>query len=362
MSNSSSDGPGNRTPAFTPSHLAREIASQPDEVEGFLERNLGEMRRLAAELPACSYALVAARGSSDHAATYARYVWGALAGLPVAPAAPSLHTLYKTPPRMDGALVVGISQSGQSPDVVSVVEEARAQRRPTVAFTNDPSSPLGQASDYVFKLCETPELAIAATKTYTTQLTGVALLGAVLGKSEPHVEELRRLPEAMRKVLVGVREAAVNTAADQQLVTSYLTLARGINLCTAEELGLKLRELLCLPTHGWSAADFRHGSIAMITRGQPVLMIMPSGVGFQDLQKLAVEITERGAAITVISDDPTAAPMARHRLPLTAAVPEWLSPLTCVLAGQVLALEMVLARKLDPDRPAGLGAKVVRTV
>jgi glucosamine--fructose-6-phosphate aminotransferase (isomerizing) len=344
------------------SNLAREIASQPDEVERFIERNLGEMRRLAASLPTCSYALVAARGSSDHAATYARYVWGGLAGLPVAPAAPSLHTLYKTPPRMEGALMVGISQSGQSPDVVSVVEEARAQKRPTVAFTNDATSPLAKASDYVFKLCDSPELAIAATKTYTTQLTGVALLGAVLGKSEPHIEELRRLPTAMRAVLTGVREAAVTTAAAQNLITSYLTLARGINLCTAEELGLKLRELLCLPTHGWSAADFRHGSIAMITRGQPVLMIMPSGVGFADLQKLAVEVTERGAAITVISDDPAAAPMARHRLPLAASVSEWLSPLTTVLAGQVLALEMVLARGLNPDKPAGLAEKVVKTV
>jgi glucosamine--fructose-6-phosphate aminotransferase (isomerizing) len=159
-----------------------------------------------------------------------------------------------------------------------------------------------------------------------------------------------------------VRAAAAAVGQAQKDVTSYLTLARGINLCTAEELGLKLRELLCLPTHGWSAADFRHGSIAMITRGQPVLMIMPSGVGFQDLQKLAVEVTDRGAAITVISDDPSAAPMARHRLPLAAAVPEWLSPLTTVLAGQTLALEMVLARGLDPDRPAGLGDKVVKTV
>lgn len=319
------------------------------------------MQRLATSLPACSYALVAARGSSDHAATYARYVWGALAGLPVAPAAPSLHTLYKTPPRMTGALVVGISQSGQSPDVVSVVAEGRAQGRPTVAFTNDETSPLAQHADYVFKLCETPEHAIAATKTYTTQLAGVALLGAALGRSQAHLEDLRRLPEAMRKVLAGAQAACHQAGAATTDVTSFLTLARGINLCTADELGLKLRELLCLPTHGWSAADFRHGSIAMIVRGTPVLLVMPSGAGFADLQQLAIEVTERGAVITVISDDPAAAPMARHRLPLAATVPEWLSPLTSVLVGQLLALEMVLARGLNPDRPAGLGAKVVKT-
>jgi glutamine---fructose-6-phosphate transaminase (isomerizing) len=344
------------------SFLAQEIASQPDEVERFLDRHLPEMQRMAGALPACSYALVAARGSSDHAATYARYVWGALAGLPVAPAAPSLHTLYKTPPRMEGALVVGISQSGQSPDVVSVVEEGRRQGRPTVAFTNDPGSPLAAASDYVFKLCETPEHAIAATKTYTTQLAGVALLGATLGRSQAQLDELRRLPAAMRKVLAGAAAAAAACATAQKDVTSFLTLARGINLCTADELGLKLRELLCLPTHGWSAADFRHGSIAMIVRGTPILLVMPSGAGFADMQKLAVEVTERGAVLTVIGDDPSAAPMARHRLPLAEAVPEWLSPLTTVLAGQLFALEMVRARGLNPDRPAGLAEKVVRTV
>jgi glucosamine--fructose-6-phosphate aminotransferase (isomerizing) len=359
---STSSATASDSPPPGSSYLAQEIASQPDEVERFIERHLPQMRRMADALPPCSYALVAARGSSDHAATYARYVWGALAGLPVAPAAPSLHTLYKTPPRMQGALVVGISQSGQSPDVVSVVEEGRKQGRPTVAFTNDETSPLAQHADYVFKLCETAEHAIAATKTYTTQLTGVALLGATLGRSEAHIEELRRLPAAMRLVLAGAREGAQLAGSAMTDVTSFLTIARGINLCTADELGLKLRELLCLPTHGWSAADFRHGSIAMIVRGTPVLLVMPSGVGFDDLQKLAVEVTDRGAAITVISDDPAAAPMARHRVPLAVTVSEWLSPLTTVAAGQLLALEMVKARGLNPDRPAGLGAKVVRTV
>jgi glutamine---fructose-6-phosphate transaminase (isomerizing) len=345
------------------SFLAREIASQPAEVARFIERHSSAMTGLAQTLPACSYALIAARGSSDHAATYARYVWGALAGLPVAPAAPSLHTLYGTPPRMTGALVAGISQSGQSPDVVKVVEEGRKQGRPTVAFTNDPGSPLGRTAEHVFNLCETPEHAVAATKTYTTQLAGVALLGASAAAAQPQrLEELRQLPEAMQQVLQAAAEPCRRAAADLKEVTSFITLARGINLCTADELALKLRELLCLPTHGWSAADFRHGSIAMIVPGTPVLLIMPSGVGFADMQKLAQEVTDRGAMLTVMSDDPAAAPMARHRIPLAAPVPEWLSPLTAVLAGQLLALELCLARGLDPDRPRWLGDKIVKTL
>lgn len=345
------------------SYLAQEITSQPQEVEGFLKRHTAEMLALSRTLPPCDYALVAARGSSDHAATYARYVLGALAGLPVAPAAPSLHTLYRTPPRLNGALVIGVSQSGQSPDVVSVVEEGRRQGRPTLAFTNDAQSPLAQAADHVFTLCASPERAIAATKTYTTQLAGMALLGAAMARSDPHLAALERLPEAMAQVLSGARAAAAEVAGQLGEVTSFLMLARGINLCTADELSLKLRELLCLPTHGWSAADFRHGSIAILTPGRrsDALLIMPRGAGFADMQKLAEELGARGGALTVISDDPGAVPGAFARLPLAASVPEWLSPLTAVLPGQLLALQMVLSRGLDPDRPAGLPEKVVKT-
>jgi glutamine---fructose-6-phosphate transaminase (isomerizing) len=343
------------------SFLLQEIASQPAEVAALLDRHEAAMQRLVATLPACSYALVAARGSSDHATTYARYLWGMLGGLPVAPAAPSLHTLYHRPPRLQGALVVGISQSGQSPDVVAVVEEGRRQGRPTIAFTNDPGSPLARTADHVFDLCQTPELAIAATKTYTTQLAAVALFGAALSGQEARLEELRRLPEAMQKVLQGAAEPARTAAGRLRELSSLMTLARGVNLCTADELGLKLRELLCLPTHGWSAADLRHGSIALVQPGTPALLVMPAGAAFADMQKLAEEIGERGAELTVISDDPAAAPAATNRLPLAASVPEWLSPATAVLPGQLLALELVLARNLDPDRPRGLATKVVKT-
>jgi glucosamine--fructose-6-phosphate aminotransferase (isomerizing) len=354
-------GGGVVTAAEMISFLAREIASQPAEVAGFISRHAGAMVRLAGSLPACSYALVAARGSSDHATTYARYLWGLLARLPVASAAPSLHTLYHRPPRLNGALVVGISQSGQSPDVISVVEEGRRQGRPTLAFTNDPASPLARTADHVFDLCLTPEQAIAATKTYTTQLCAVALFGAALSGEEARLEELRRLPEAMERVLAAAAQPCQEAAGRLHDLGSLLTLARGVNLCTADELGLKLRELLCLPTFGWSAADLRHGSIVLVQPGTRALLVMPTGAAFTDMQELAQEIGARGAEVIVISDDPQAAPGALHRLPLVVSVPEWLSPATAVLPGQLLALELALARGLDPDRPRGLTDKVVKT-
>ena len=344
------------------SFLSREIASQPAEVGGFIDRHAAAMERLGHTLPHCSYVVIAARGSSDHAATFARYVLGGVARLPVASAAPSLHTLYKTPPRFEGALVVGISQSGQSPDVVSVVEEARAQGRPTIGFTNDLGSPLARMSDHVFDLCLTPEHAIAATKTYTTQLAAVALLGAALAKDQARLEELRRLPEAMAKVLAGAAEPCAAAAASLRDEQSFLTIARGINLCTAEELALKLRELLRVTTQGFSAADFRHGSIALIVPGVPVLLIAPRGIASDDMSALASELTARGAKLAVIAEQPAAMPGMALPIPLAATVPEWLSPISAVLPGQLLALELVLAKGLDPDRPRGLPEKVVKTV
>lgn len=158
--------------------LAREIQSQPELLAQLIDAELPHIRQMVRDLPACQYAVIAARGSSDHAATYATYAWAGLVGWPVALATPSLHTLYQTPPRFAGALVVGISQSGQSPDIISVVAEARRQGRPTIAITNDPASPLALAADHVVGLHMGAEQSIAATKTYTAQLLAMALFAA----------------------------------------------------------------------------------------------------------------------------------------------------------------------------------------
>src|SRR6185503_18703610 len=142
-----------------------------EAVARLLEREADRVGTIAAQLPACEYALIAARGTSDHAATYAKYIWAALA-------APALHTLYAAPPRMKGALVVGVSQSGQSPDIVAVLEEGKRQGRPTLAITNDGASPLAAAADHVIELHAGAERSVAATKTYTAQLAVMALLAA----------------------------------------------------------------------------------------------------------------------------------------------------------------------------------------
>lgn len=340
--------------------LEAEINSQPQVIAALLDRELEHVRRIAAGLTSFSYALIAARGTSDHAATYAQYAWGAVAGYPVALAAPSLHTLYNAPPRMDGALVVGVSQSGQSPDIVGVVEEGRRQGRPTLAITNDPGSPLATAADHVIELHAGPERSVAATKTYTAQLAVMAMLAAAWSGRPERLAELQLLPAALAATLEGAVGVAAR-AERYRYMEQCVVIGRGFNYPTALELALKLKELTYVMADAYSSADFRHGPIATIAQGTPVILIMPRGAVFADMLDLAHDLRARGAELLVCSDDPAAEALAATALPLRGALPEWLSPIAAIVPGQILALHLALARGLAPDQPRGL-QKVTLTV
>ena len=222
--------------------LRSEIFEQPAALGRLLRRQADPAQEIARSIRSrgIHWVFIAARGSSDHAALYAKYLWGSRNGLPVALAAPSLFTLYQTPPKIQGALVVGISQSGQSPDIVSVLAEARRQGAPTLAITNDPSSPLAQAAEMVLDTCSGPEHAIAATKTYTAQLLSIALLSTALS-GEDH-QDLDRVPAWIQGALD--LDGSVEQAAQRcRHMTHCLVLARGLNHATAFEWSLKLKEL-----------------------------------------------------------------------------------------------------------------------
>ena len=326
-----------------------------------LERETPRVRRLVAALPGVSHAVIAARGSSDHAAAYATYAWGALARLPVALAAPSLYTIYQAPPRLDGALVVGISQSGQSPDIVAVLEEGKRQGRPTLALVNDTTSPLAQMADHVIELHAGEERSVAATKTYTAQLAALALLAATWHGDAGGLAELRRLPDAIAATLSASGEVA-GCAARYRALERCLCIGRGYNHATALELALKLKELTYVMAAGYSPADFRHGPIATVDDGLPALMVMPAGAVFADMRALAESLQERGAELLVISDlDPSQLPRDATLLACPSSMPEWLSPVTAIVPGQVLALHLARAKGIDPDQPRGL-TKVTRTI
>ncbi len=341
--------------------LESEIAEQPQAVERFLT-SAGEItRRIAAEINqrGATYILIAARGSSDNAARYGQYLFGALNRLPVALATPSLYTLYSAPPQMAGALVIGISQSGRSPDIVSVLESAREQSQATLAITNDTASPMALAADWVLPLDAGEERAVAATKTYTTSIAALALLSACMAGDAERLADLERMPEMMRRTLATTQ--GMSTLVERyRYAERSAVIGRGFNYGTAFEVALKVKELTRLVIEPYSSADFLHGPISILEPGFPLILVAPSGKVLSDLADLAEAVRQRGAETIIISDDEALLRGARTALPLPHGTPEWLSPIVAVLPGQVFAATLAQAKGLDLDHPVGLH-KITRT-
>ena len=338
------------------SMFEREIYEQPVAIARLLETTRGTVEQVAAaihERDIC-YLMIAARGSSDHAATYAQYLFAAYNGLPVALATPSLYTIYRKPPRLRHVLVLGISQSGQSVDILEVLQEANRQGALTAAITNDPSSPLAQAAEFVLDLNAGEEKAIAATKTYTASLTMLALLSAVLGQDEERLASLTQLPQSITRTLEMAAEAVERQAERYRYMEDCVVIGRGLNYATAFEIALKLKELTYVVAVPYSSADFLHGPMAIVEPGFPVLVVAPDGAMFPDMLAFLEQLNGRAAEILVISNRMEAIELAKTALPLPTGIPEWLSPVVSVIPGQLLALHLALAKRLDPDAPRGL--------
>jgi glucosamine--fructose-6-phosphate aminotransferase (isomerizing) len=322
--------------------LARsEMAEQPQVLERLLRESAAAIAAAGADIVARRprFAVIAARGSSDNVARYAQHLLGRFWGMPVALAAPSLHTLYDADIDYRDALVIGISQSGASPDVAGVVKAATAQGAVTIAITNEASSLLAESARHVIELRTGPERSVAATKTYTASLGAVAALVGV----DPR--DLAALPKAMERQL--------DCPVPEEIAATWERLAvvgRGVAYGTAFEAALKLSELTGVIAAPWSSADFMHGPIAIVEPGFPILAIAPSGPTLDGMRELLDAATERGADVTVISD---VAGLPGRRIHM-CAVPEWLSPLVSVIAAQKLAVGAAEVLGRDVDRPTGL--------
>jgi glutamine---fructose-6-phosphate transaminase (isomerizing) len=342
--------------------LWSEIHEQATVLEGLLRAQAGHAAEIAAAITARqpAWALVAARGSSDNAGLYAQYLWGARNGLAVALATPSLFTHYARPPRLAGALVVGISQSGQSPDIIGVLEEARRQGAPTLAITNDPGSRLAAAAEWVLPTGAGEERAIAATKTYTSQLLAVALLSAALPGGEEDGEALAGVPQAVAATLQ-LAEAVAAAAPRYGEMKRCVVLGRGFHYATACEWALKLEELTYIVAEPYSAADFRHGPVAMAAPGFPVLAVVPGGAVYADVVALLrTLVEERGVDLVALSDEEEALALARTPLRLPGGLPEWLTPIPAIVAAQLFSYHLARAMGRDTEAPRGL-SKVTRT-
>jgi glucosamine--fructose-6-phosphate aminotransferase (isomerizing) len=340
--------------------LEKEIWEQPAVVGRILELEAPRVASLTSHLQGrFDHLFIAARGTSDNAARYANYLFGAHNRLQVALATPSLFTLYRKPPRLDGALVIGISQSGQSPDIVTVVQEGRHQGHPTIAITNELKSPLAEAAEFVIPMQAGTEHAIPATKTYTASLAVLALLSALLANDPVRLDQLGLMPEHMSRTLantLGVIEQVQNYR-EMSLCT---VVGRGFNYGTAFEIALKIREMDRVIAEPYSSADFQHGPIAMIDAGYPVIVVAPDGAVVDDMLALVQRLRGLRAELLMISDRPDLLQDAQLGFPLPSGVPEWLTPLITVLPAQVFGLYLARLKGLNPDVPDGIN-KVTRT-
>lgn len=342
-------------------HLYREIHEQPAVLRRFLNEQKGPVKELAKAIRQrnINHVIIAARGTSDNAGRYAQYVLGAQNRLMVTLATPSLFTIYQRPPQMGNALVLGISQSGKSPDIVAVLAEAKKQGALTAVLTNIPDSDLGQQGDVVIDLCAGEETAVAATKTYTSQLAAVALLSATLAADTALFAALEKLPDAVNATLT-MQETIAQIAPRYRYMQRTVVIGRGYNYATAFELALKMKELTYSIAEPYSSADFRHGPLALIDEGFPVIVIAPSGKMLPEMGDFIRTLRQRQAEIIAISDDAALLSMARIPLTLPAPVPEWLSPVTAIVPGQMLAMNLAHARDFDVDSPRAI-QKVTET-
>jgi glucosamine--fructose-6-phosphate aminotransferase (isomerizing) len=330
-------GPGER--------MVVDMAAQPNVLRALTARRAEVIGSLRGPRPAG--VVIVARGSSDYAAIFGRYLLEAATGRPVALAAASLQTLYGVELHLSGWLAVGISQSGRTPEIATVLDRYRRAGARTVAVTNEPGSPLASAASVSIPLGAGEEGAVPATKTFTAQLAAMALLAEALGPVAWGAGDWRRLPELVEEVLAdpGPAERAAAALGDAH---ELVAVGRGYLMCVALEAALKLREATGVRAEGWSVADFRHGPVTVARGDLPLLAVSASGPAAADVEELAVELERAGTPVLTLADRPDA------ELPYPGGLAEPLCALPATVRAQQLALALARRRELDPDEPPRL--------
>ncbi|HYT26843.1 MAG TPA: SIS domain-containing protein [Actinomycetota bacterium] len=340
--------------------MAAEIAEQPEAVARTLDALRPLRGGLAGLAAGARHVLFLARGSSDNAATYGRYLCEVQAGRAASLGAPSLATHYRARTDLSGVLAVALSQSGETGEIVDALRWAAERGARTVAVTNAEGSTLARTAELALVTRAGTERAVPATKTYTTQLAALAVLAAALGPDDPAFDAaLARAPEAIAGLL-DTREAAAALAGELAGIRGMVVSGRGFAYSTALELALKLKETCYLTAIGLSHADLEHGPIAVVGPGTPALLVAAGdGPVLPGMTALARSVAERGGRAYGIGGDAAFRGACAATLP-GPALPEPLAPLALVVPGQLLV--EALARRLgfDPDRPRGL-TKVTQT-
>jgi glucosamine--fructose-6-phosphate aminotransferase (isomerizing) len=333
--------------------MTLEMGEQPRVLGALAARRFDLIDHVREALPGAPVGIVlVARGSSDNAAVFGRYVLELATRRPVALAAPSLVTRYGVQDRLDGWLAVGVSQSGKTPEIVTVLDHFGAAGATTVAITNDRDSPLAQAAAATIDTAAGTEQAVPATKTVTSQFAAFAVLAEALGDDLPWGDDAwAALPGAVEEILAddAPAQAAAQVIGDAQ---GLVAIARGLLLGAALEAALKLKEMTGILAEGASAADFLHGPIAVVRRELPVLTLAAGGPAAADVAEFADAARARGGRVLAIAPD--------GDLPIPASIPDGLAGIPAIIRAQQLARAVSLLRGIDPDSPFGL-SKVTAT-
>ena len=343
-------------PIDVPTAMAEEIREAPQAIARFFDREMTNLRdtarRLGERRP--SVIVTCARGSSDNAAAYFKYLTEILLGIPVASIGPSVASLYHAPLQLAGGVVVSVSQSGQSPDIVSLQAAAQAAGAFAIAVVNDVSSPLATGADAVLPLHSGVERSVAATKTFLASATILAALVAEWRGDAVLARAARELPGALEKAAHADWSEALPVL--RQASSAYV-VGRGPALPIAAEAALKLKETAMLHAEAFSGAEVMHGPLQLVEAGFPVITFRP-GDGAHAAMGEAVERLRRTGAETFVAE---VGPPLRGRLPVSPSGHPLLDPLVMLLSFYALAERAARARGHDPDRPSRL-AKVTETL
>jgi glutamine---fructose-6-phosphate transaminase (isomerizing) len=341
--------------------MIQEIRETPNVLARQLEQNSSTVRALARAIRERQprFAVTIARGSSDHAANFAQYAFETQLGLPTASAAPSVTTVYGAQLKLQGSLVLAISQSGQSPDVVQTLRGAREAGALTVAIVNAPDSPLEHAAEFVLPMRAGAERAVAATKSFIASVFAPLALIAELQASSELQTALERLPDALRATMP-LEDIAHDRAERYRYAEDMVTLARGLHYPLAREAALKLKETCVISAEAFSAAEFAHGPIILIGPGFPVLAFQARDATASGTLERYQDLLSRGAEVILVGDD---APDlgATIRLPTPATGHPLTDPIPAMLAAYFFAAHLSLAKGLNPDAPRSL-SKVTKTL
>jgi len=344
--------------------MLEEIREQPEALERTLRLGLRAAAKLAREVAQKRPKLIvlAARGTSDNAAQFGRYLLEITTGIPVSLAAPSLYTLYNANVDLKHALIVAISQSGESTDTNLVLERGREQGALTVGITNEPASSLAKLAEHLFFVRAGRERSVAATKTYTGQVMSLYLLAHALG-GKIRIDDLKKIPAWAAKALE--LEAEITERAERyRFMERAVVVGRGLNYSNAFEFALKLMETCYVVAERFSSADFLHGPIAMVESSFPMFLFTPPGVTWDGMRDMIARLKALHADTLIISDRSNAE--ARELNPRSLVIPaklprELFTPIPYIIPAQIFAATLAASKGLDPDRPRTL-SKVTRTL